>query len=232
LLDPYRSSTIVEMTESKEPNKHQLRSEATRKALLDAAEAVFSRDGYERAQIDEIAKESGRTRGAVYAQFKTKEQLFIALQERRVRTSKAHVEALLAHFADDNYDKKLAVVRKYYSDLNDISGGLLDVELKLYAVRHPESGKEWHDRYVRLFAAESFSRVFGIQDEPGRSKVDSRNTALSAIKGALILAMLFMPEQLTPDEVSSLLGEIFDSLFSRKQEPPVAKAAGRLGKRT
>lgn len=220
------------MTESKKPNKHQLRSEATRKALLEAADAVFSREGYERAQIDEIAKESGRTRGAVCAHFKTKEQLFIALQEHRVRTSTAYVEDLLAHLAVDNYEEKLAVVRKYYSGLHDIPGGLLDIELKLYALRHPESGKEWHDRYVRLFNAESFSRVFGIQEEPGRSKVNSRNTALSAIKGGLILAMLFMPEQLTAHEVSTLLSEIFDSLFSRKQLPPVVKAKGRLGKRT
>jgi AcrR family transcriptional regulator len=31
------------------------------------------------SRLDTIAREAGRTRGAVYAQFKTKEQLFFAL---------------------------------------------------------------------------------------------------------------------------------------------------------
>jgi AcrR family transcriptional regulator len=84
------------MKRPKPPTKNQLKSEATRTALLQAAEAIFERDGFERAQIDEIAKKSGRTRVAVYAQYKTKEQLFFALQEHRIESAIHDVEAAIS----------------------------------------------------------------------------------------------------------------------------------------
>jgi hypothetical protein len=58
-----------EMTKLSAPlTKHQVKTEATLRGLLDAAETIFVRDGYERAQIETIAAEAGRTKGAVYAQ--------------------------------------------------------------------------------------------------------------------------------------------------------------------
>lgn len=66
-------------------NKHQLRTQETQTRLLDAAEEVFVRDGYEGAQLTKIANVAGRTKGAVYAHFKSKEDLFLALFEHRTR---------------------------------------------------------------------------------------------------------------------------------------------------
>ena len=66
------------------PNKHQVRSRATQLALLDAAEKVFLRDGFELAQIDVIAAEAGRTRGAVYTHFESKADLFLSVMRRRM----------------------------------------------------------------------------------------------------------------------------------------------------
>ena len=60
-------------------NKHQQKSEATRRKLIDAALRIFARDGFEAARLEDIAKESGHTRGAFYANFDTKEDLFLAL---------------------------------------------------------------------------------------------------------------------------------------------------------
>jgi AcrR family transcriptional regulator len=64
-------------------NKHQQKTEATRRKLLEAALQVFSRDGFEAARIEDIAAESGYTRGAFYANFDTKEDLFFALLEEQ-----------------------------------------------------------------------------------------------------------------------------------------------------
>ena len=58
-------------------------AEATRNALLDAAERVFYDKGVSRASLDDIAREAGTTRGAIYWHFKDKADLFNAMMERR-----------------------------------------------------------------------------------------------------------------------------------------------------
>ena len=42
----------------------QARTKETRKLLLGAAEKIFVRDGYEKAQVAQIAASAGRTKGA------------------------------------------------------------------------------------------------------------------------------------------------------------------------
>src|ERR1700733_6627069 len=45
---------------------------ATREALLEAATKVFARQGYVAASVDEVAWETGMTKGAVYSNFDSK----------------------------------------------------------------------------------------------------------------------------------------------------------------
>ena len=56
----------------------------TRAQLLDAAERVFARDGLRGASVDAIALEAGYSTGAVYSNFKGKEDLFLTLMEERI----------------------------------------------------------------------------------------------------------------------------------------------------
>jgi AcrR family transcriptional regulator len=44
-----------------------------------AAEQTFARDGYEAARLEDIAARAGYTRGAFYANFASKEDIFFAL---------------------------------------------------------------------------------------------------------------------------------------------------------
>ena len=54
----------------------------TREALLAAAEQVFFDRGVARATLEEIAREAGMTRGALYWHFTDKEALYAAMLER------------------------------------------------------------------------------------------------------------------------------------------------------
>ena len=51
----------------------------TRRHLLDAAAVVFARDGFHGASLDDVAATAGFTKGAVYSNFKSKEDLFLAV---------------------------------------------------------------------------------------------------------------------------------------------------------
>jgi AcrR family transcriptional regulator len=51
----------------------------TRAALLEAARALIREKGYERTTLDEVAQRAGMTTGAIYGNFKNRDELFIAL---------------------------------------------------------------------------------------------------------------------------------------------------------
>ena len=70
----------------KQKNKHQVRTEETQAKILAAAEATFSERGFESAQLEDVAARAGYTRGAIYAHYASKEDLFLALMEHRVLT--------------------------------------------------------------------------------------------------------------------------------------------------
>src|SRR5271155_3257953 len=57
------------------------RSARTRGALLESAARGLSRDGYGNLVLEEVAREAGYTRGALYHQFKDKEDLALAVIE-------------------------------------------------------------------------------------------------------------------------------------------------------
>lgn len=60
--------------------------EQTRRRVLEAAEAVFRRDGYHGATLNRIAAEAGFTKGAVYSTFDSKaDVMLVLLAERAVR---------------------------------------------------------------------------------------------------------------------------------------------------
>jgi AcrR family transcriptional regulator len=54
-------------------------------AILDAARAVFSRDGYASSSVDDVAAEAGIAKGTVYLYFKSKEDLYLAALLRDVK---------------------------------------------------------------------------------------------------------------------------------------------------
>src|SRR3954470_1475381 len=51
----------------------------TRAALLEAARALVRERGYERTTLEKVARRAGMTTGAIYGNFKNRDELFIAL---------------------------------------------------------------------------------------------------------------------------------------------------------
>jgi len=62
------------------------RSARTRSAILESAARHLSRDGYGNLVLEQVARDAGYTRGALYHQFKDKEDLVLAVLEWVWRT--------------------------------------------------------------------------------------------------------------------------------------------------
>lgn len=69
----------------------------TRRALLDTARRLFTRDGFQSTRTEEIAEQAGLTRGALYHHFRDKEDLFRVVHEEVV----AEVAPLLWRRSND-----------------------------------------------------------------------------------------------------------------------------------
>jgi len=54
----------------------------TRAALLEAARALIREKGHEKTTMEDVARRAGMTTGAIYGNFKNRDELFIALAEK------------------------------------------------------------------------------------------------------------------------------------------------------
>src|SRR6476646_3433539 len=71
------------------------RREQTRDDLIAAADWLFVEGGFHATSLDQIAAAAGYTKGAVYSNFASKEDLFFAVYERRAEVSQAQMRELL-----------------------------------------------------------------------------------------------------------------------------------------
>ena len=196
-------------------NKQQLRTRDTQARLLDAAEEIFVRDGYEGAQLDEIAAMAGRSKGAVYTHFKSKEDLFLALFEHRTRS---YIERLANSLQEcTNRKQSLEAFRKFYVELvRDRSWPILTLEFKLFALRHPESKERLRKAFDMSKTTNDnalYKQTFGQLFGRGKTDNDLSLLALGPIVSGLILESHFEPEILSEDALRQILGRIFEALF-------------------
>ncbi len=196
--------------------KQQLRTQETQARLLDAAENIFVRDGFEGAQLDEIAAMAGRSKGSVYTHFKNKEDLFLALFERR---TKSYVERVVDSVHKcANRKQSLEAFREFYVGLaRDNAFSILTLEFKLYALRHPES----KERFRRVFEMSRtrtddgvYEQMFGELTRNARTDNDLALAALGPVASGLILESNFETDVLSERGLRRILGRIFDALFS------------------
>lgn len=76
------------------------RSARTRSALLESAARGLSRHGYGNLVLEQVAREAGYTRGALYHQFKDKQDLTLAVIDWAVETWSQEVDPLVEQEAD------------------------------------------------------------------------------------------------------------------------------------
>ncbi len=196
--------------------KQQARTEATRKRLLAAAERIFARDGFEAARLEDIAAVAGYTRGAFYANFDDKEDIFFAILEEYVAQRIEEVNALLRKY--ENPKDRLQALRSHYAQIaNDRRVALLSLEFKLFAIRHPEA-------HARLRARQQGMRTCGgdflrrITKDLGRTlriSGEAAVTGLGALSNVLLMEHIFDSKTLPSDDMRHLLGVFFDAVLGR-----------------
>jgi AcrR family transcriptional regulator len=78
-----------------EPLTPERRTAMTRRHLLEAAAIVFARNGFHASTLEEVAATAGFIKGAVYSNFESKDDLFLALLDDRIERRSAVVTSSL-----------------------------------------------------------------------------------------------------------------------------------------
>ena len=191
------------------------RTRLTRRKLLDAAKRVFAKDGFEAARLEDIAAGAGYTRGAFYAHFESKEDIFFALLDEWVgERIESLTSALLRH---DDPQGKLTALRTHYAELaTDRRLVLISMEFKLFALRHPEAHARLRSRHRRIRASfgHLFSELMGALGKTIPIAYPAVSACLGAVSQGLLLEHLLDPKTLSDGDVRNVLGLFFDSVFS------------------
>jgi AcrR family transcriptional regulator len=193
-------------------NKHQERTAATRQALLDAGRRIFACDGFEACRIEDIAAATGHTRGAFYAHFRTKEDLFFALLEQVAESRVAQIRTALARCR--TRAAQLAALRRFFlSRIADYRWAMLMTEFKLFAVRHP---------HLRASLAATHRRVRASLEIPGIEDICGplQKAALEAVLTGVSLEHAYDPLRLPKRQATRALGLLFDALVAGDDVTP------------
>ena len=151
------------------------RQAATRAALLRSASRLICEHGLDGVSIDRIAADAGYTKGAFYANFESKEHMFLTVLDEKFEDELARLEAVLA-----GPGEALDVARTAADDLlsyidRDPQWSRLYQEFAVHAARNPAFRAELaaRQRAVRARMAElfaSWSAALGI--EPALAHAD------------------------------------------------------------
>ncbi len=208
------------------PNKHQQRSEETRRALLASARRIFARDGFQACRLEDIAAEAGHTRGAFYANFETKEDLFFALLYEEAEKHSRQIRATVSR--GKSVRERLGAMREYYVRyLADQDWIMLQLEFKLFAVRHPKLRPKLaaaHRRIKDSMKLDDVAELLGMHD---RKRNDGTRAVLEGLFTGVFLQHAFDPQALSERQAADYLGTLFDFLV----RPTAARGVTRAMRR-
>ncbi len=196
-------------------NKHQARTLDTKARILDAAQALFAEQGFENTQLEEVAARAGHTRGAIYAHYSSKEDLFLALMEQRVHTKFPAVYQIVG--SEPDLSKRPGIFKRWVAgQVCDPSWGTLLLEFKLYAMRRPRSREKLQHLYELMFDATARNFVellFGESlTKAAKAAAERRLAVMGAVLSAVVLESHFRPELLPRNQLQTLIEELFDAL--------------------
>ena len=200
--------------------------ERTRSALLASAAKVFARRGYDRATLDEVAADAGFTKGAVYANFDSKEELFLAMLDERFAVRLQELDEVMSSHASPEEQARRAGGDFARYVVADPYWQRLFAEFTAHAARNDRLRRELVKRYkvLRDVIAEAFRRrseELGI--EPPLPPEEMAQMTFAMANGFALEKHL---EPDVPDDLfGSMLAIFFTGLRALAEEREGAPAA-------
>jgi AcrR family transcriptional regulator len=156
------------MTEPRVRRSREATRKETRRRLLDAAFHAFVRRGYEATSVEEIAEAAGYSRGAIYSNFRDKDELYVTVLEERMGQKLEEIR-LAAGSATDPVERMRALRESFVNEREDATA-ILYAELQLAAARHAELRRRLRAMFERQLAG-CVTIVLGMPLPPETARV-------------------------------------------------------------
>ncbi len=182
------------------------KAERTRADLLAAARRVFAEKGYEGASVGDVAAAAGYTKGAVYANFGSKEELFLELARQLTAD-----DAALKDSQPGLDLHEVFAVRP--ADDAATAQMLLALELYVYAIRHPEARADLAPMLARAYDGVATVVHRARSDDHAEPSRDDRDTAFGLV-AVHTLAAIFAPLLDDPAEAPAVADRLIGRLLA------------------
>lgn len=186
----------------------------TRQNLLDAALTVFSREGYAATTLDDVAKEAGVTRGAIYWHFGSKAELYTTLITESDAASQIRMDELVAEGGGViDIMRRISVHLLSEIDQNERTRAIH--ELVMFKTGIEPELEEGMERKRQGIAAlvdeiEGYMKI-GIDSGEIRPDVNARDSALAflGIQQGMVLMWLLNPAMFSLKQRADAIMDIF-----------------------
>ena len=200
----------------------------TRSSLLGAAATVFARRGMQQATIEEVAEHAGFTKGAFYANFESKEELFLAMLDDRFAKHLEEIDRVLASDAEPEDQARAGAANFVDFISSDPEWERLFFEFSAYASRNEKFRTELaaRRRHLQERMAELYRRraeQLGVEP-PFPFEDMSRMTF--AMADGIALQKLLDPESVSDDLYPTMLATFFAGVRAAVEQEDAATPAG------
>ena len=197
-----------------EPLTPERRRAMTRETLLDAAAMVFARDGFHGASLDEIASTAGFTKGAVYSNFKSKEDLLLALMDKHFSQQFEDIVGALDTDARTQEEQLPRIARTVVNHMWDDSWTMLWLEFVLYAARNPEAQVKIQNltRKSRQQIIELIEKEYAQTGKPPKYSSEQVAIITTAMFDGLGMYHLIEPSLADDATIRTLLQMLYDAM--------------------
>jgi AcrR family transcriptional regulator len=198
---------LSRMSPVKPPRTRPTRGEV-RDRILDAASKVFAAEGFAGATIDAIGQAAGFTKGAVYSNFGSKDELFLALLDREFELRGEQIATALES-GDDTTVAAQALSRSVLDSVHDHADYyVLFVEYWLRAVRDPELRERLIARRRAAAAQQADNFAGSAAATSGRPLAELAQLVVTMNLG-IAMEEVLQPGTIDPD----LLGQLISGLL-------------------
>ena len=143
--------------------------------IVDAALVTFSKYGYDRTRMDDIAEAAKVSKGRLYLYFKNKEELFYAISERNIIELKEQLSTLFTKKEDF-----ISSAENFYENFNKTTADLEKVFFEIIAEssRNPKLRKMLYEQRIKIF--DVVVEYLNSQMQRGLLKKDTNTKAIAS----------------------------------------------------
>lgn len=199
--------------------------ERTRSSLLRAASKLFCHHGLDGASIDDVAEEAGYTKGAFYANFRNKEELFLVMLDEKFASELERLDHALAGADEPRDEARTAAADFIQFARGDLEWPRLYFQFVSYATRNDEFRQELatRQRAMRERLALIYGRWAAASDTAMPLPIEQITAMTYFMADGFLVGQLIEPG--LPDELYATMVGVFVRGLEAMAEDPATKAS-------